>query len=184
MVCRFYLCQLYRLFQLQQPLLGIRTIGKACELTIGSDYAVAGDDEEQRILVARHAYGAACAGVASRGSYLSIGAGCAIGDLLQGTPHTLLKGCAYRADGEIQLLAFPFEIGHYLLLSLAKQGSRRRGCINNIGQLNAGDSPTLFGETHYPDRAAEGVCHRGNLISQTEAMNLYLQEHLLPIHQP
>ena len=40
MVCRFYLCQLYKLFQLQQPLLSIRTIGKACELTIGSDYMV------------------------------------------------------------------------------------------------------------------------------------------------
>ena len=53
---------------------------------------MAGDDEQQGILVAGHAHGAACPWVAYGGGYLSISACGAIGYLLQSPPHTLLKG--------------------------------------------------------------------------------------------
>ena len=57
-------------FQLQQPPLGLSAIGKANEFTTSSDNAVAGDDEQQGILVAGHAHGAACSGIAYGGTYL------------------------------------------------------------------------------------------------------------------
>ena len=44
-------------FQLQQPSLGLGAKDKANKFTIGSDNAVARDDEQQGILVAGHAHG-------------------------------------------------------------------------------------------------------------------------------
>ena len=69
-------------FQLQQPSLGLSAIGKANKFTIGSDNAVTRDDEQQGILVAGHAYGAACSGIAYGGGYGSVGACSTIGYLL------------------------------------------------------------------------------------------------------
>ena len=62
-------------------LLGIGTVGEAGEFAIGAEYAVAGDDEQERILVAGHAHSAVGSWIIYRGSYLSVGAVGAVGNL-------------------------------------------------------------------------------------------------------
>ena len=120
---------------------------------------MAGDDEQQGILVAGHAYGAACSGIAYGGGYLSVGAGNAIGYLLQCLPHALLKGSAHHTNGEVQLAMLTTKECRDLMLRLAQQGSGRRGWSVSVGQFDAYDGAALFSETDGPDGSVEGVCH-------------------------
>ena len=155
-------------FQLQQPPLGLSAIGKADKFTIGTHYSMAGDDEQQGILVAGHAHGAACSGVAYGGGYLSVGACSAIGYLLQSPPHTLLKGSAHHTNGEVQLAAITPKECRDLMLHLAQQGSGRRGCASSVGELDAYDEAALFSETDGSDGSVEGVCHQQSLYQQIQ----------------
>ena len=148
-------------------MLSLNAIGKANKFAIGSDNAVARDDEQQGILVAGHAYGTACPGVAYGGGYGSVGACSAIGYLLQGSPHTLLKGSAHHTNGEVQLATLTSEECRDLMLHLAQQGSGRRGCASSVGESDAYDGAALFSETDGSDGSVEGVCHRPSQSSSS-----------------
>ena len=94
------------LLQLQQGSLAVEAAGVAGERAIGSNNAVAGNDEGDGIASHGAAYGLRRAAT-DAASQFAVGHRLSVGDSKQGLPNTLLEWCASQQKvwGEIRFLS-------------------------------------------------------------------------------
>ena len=96
---------------------------------------MAGNEHGDGITVVGHAHGTKALGAVNGLGYLTVAAGLAVGNLLQGIPHLALKGRTRRGEGQIKFLAHASQIFFQLFKGPQQQG---RCLICNICQRFVG----------------------------------------------
>jgi signal transduction histidine kinase len=102
--------------QFQQTLLAPETSAVAGETAVGTDDAVAGYDDGQRVEAVRRAHGPHRRGPADLPGQVRVGPGLAVGDALQRLPDEQLELGAGHRQGQRESAQLPGEVGADLFL--------------------------------------------------------------------
>lgn len=91
----------WRLLMVEEPAFALDAAAVSGERSIGSDDAVAGHNDRDRIGAVGCAYGSHGIGMADLRGELAVGGRFSAGNGAEGAPHLLLKGCAAGVDLEV-----------------------------------------------------------------------------------
>lgn len=148
-------------FEGEEALLHGHGAGVACECSVGAHHAVAWEEEAHGVGAEGLPHGAGCCGVEPQTpGEGAVGEGATEGDGGRGVPHTLLEGCAERAQGHGEMGTEAAEVVGELGYGFSRNGGECRGVI-----LRAYDHWSGMGEVseclhHSLVAAREGRGHR------------------------
>ena len=131
------------------------------EFAVGSDYAMARNDDGNGIRTVGEADGAWRIGIADAASEFSVGDGFTVGDFAEFFPNLLLEQRAFRRQQEIKVFKFSGEVGAELADGFGETGRifdpvRTRGCWRAIFRKCDFAKPfTVCGEQERSDRRRE-----------------------------
>jgi len=94
----------------EEEALEVSAFGVASEGAVGGDDAVAGDDDEDGVIVVGHADSAGGAGTTQALGFLGVADGGAVGDALQHLPGALLEVGARQLERQVKGLERACEI--------------------------------------------------------------------------